>query len=82
MARPPLAGESLAVVVAPITGYAALRFHETRLNFAREARAYMLLRTRGRLAAELRAMREEVYRQEQSLVEEYETLREGQPSQP
>ena len=72
----------LAVVVAPITGYAALRFHETRLNFAREARAYMLLRTRGRLAAELRAMREEVYRQVQSLVEEYETLREGQPSQP
>lgn len=71
----------LAVVAAPITGYAALRFHETRLNFAREARAYLLLRTRGRLAAELRTMREEVYRQVQSLVEEYETLREGRASQ-
>ncbi|HEX5757904.1 MAG TPA: 1-acyl-sn-glycerol-3-phosphate acyltransferase [Thermoanaerobaculia bacterium] len=65
---------ALATVAAPFTGYAALRFHETRLNFAREARAYLLLRRRGDLAGELRMMREEVYRQVQGLVEEYQAV--------
>lgn len=39
------------------TGYVALLFHEQRTLFAREARAYLVLRTRKRLAEELKARR-------------------------
>jgi 1-acyl-sn-glycerol-3-phosphate acyltransferase len=55
---------------APFAGYGALLFHDRRTIFWREARAYLLLRTRKRLAAELKARREEVLRQ----VEELEAL--------
>ena len=58
---------------APFTAYGALLFHDRRAVFWHEARAYLLLRTRRRLAAELKARREEVLRQ----VEELEALYSG-----
>ena len=57
-------------LAAPLTGYGALLFHDQRAVFWREARAYLILRTRKRLAAELKARREAVLRQ----VEELEAL--------
>ncbi len=65
----------LAALAAPWAGWAALRFHETRLRFAREARAYLVLGTRRRAAAELRATRDAVYREVQDLVARRESLR-------
>lgn len=62
-------GVALALT-APLTAYGALLFHDQRLIFWREARAYLLLRTRKRLAAELKARRETVLRE----VEELEQL--------
>jgi len=60
----------LAVLLAaPLAGYAAIRFHERRERFAREARAYLLLRTRRRIGEELRARREEVYAAVAGLVD-------------
>jgi 1-acyl-sn-glycerol-3-phosphate acyltransferase len=57
-------------LAAPFTGYGALLFHDRRTIFWREARAYLILRSRRRLAAELKARREAVLRQ----VEELEDL--------
>ncbi len=51
------------LLAAPLAGYAALLFDEQRETFWREARAYLLLRTRKRCAAELRAKRSEVLEQ-------------------
>lgn len=51
----------LAFLLALPSGYAALIFHERRLIFWREARAFLLLRTRGRVAQELRSRREGLY---------------------
>ncbi len=53
---------------APFTAYGALLFHDQRTVFWREARAYLFLRTRKRLAAELKARREEVIRQVEELA--------------
>jgi glycerol-3-phosphate O-acyltransferase/dihydroxyacetone phosphate acyltransferase len=60
------------------TGYVAMLFDERRERFVREARAYLVLRTRGRAAAELREKREAVYRGVTGLVEAYQG-REGVP---
>jgi 1-acyl-sn-glycerol-3-phosphate acyltransferase len=51
------------LLAAPLAGYAALLFDEQRETFWREARAYLLLRTRKRSAAELRGKRREVLQQ-------------------
>ncbi len=59
----------LAFIAAPATGYVAIRFHEQRARFARQARAYLLLRTRKRIGEELRARRAEVYAGVAGLVE-------------
>ena len=59
----------LIFLAAPPTGYAAIRFHEQRERFARQARAYLLLRTRRRIGEELRARRREVYEGVAGLVE-------------
>ena len=56
-------------LAAPLAGYAAIRFHERRERFAREARASLLLRTRKRIGDELRERREEVYRGVAGLAE-------------
>ncbi|HEX2223678.1 MAG TPA: 1-acyl-sn-glycerol-3-phosphate acyltransferase [Thermoanaerobaculia bacterium] len=67
-------GLALAVLVAgPLTGWAALLFHEHRRLFWREARAYLVLRTRKRLAQELRERREEVVRGVGELAGLYQT---------
>jgi hypothetical protein len=58
---------------APFTAYGALLFHDQRAVFWAESRAFLLLRTQRRLAAELKARREEVLRQ----VEELEVLSEA-----
>ncbi len=62
-------GLTLALA-APFTGYLALRFHDQRALFWHEARAYLLLRTRKRLAEELHTRRNAVLTQ----VEELATL--------
>jgi glycerol-3-phosphate O-acyltransferase/dihydroxyacetone phosphate acyltransferase len=54
------------------TGYVAMLFDERRERFAREARAYLVLRTRKRAAAELREKREAVYQGVTALAEAYE----------
>jgi hypothetical protein len=53
------------------TGYVAMLFDERRERFQREARAYLVLRTSGRAAAELREKRAAVYRGVTALVEAY-----------
>lgn len=55
-------------VLAPLSGWVALRFHERRGRLSGEARAWLLLGRRGRLATELRARREEVSLEVTSLV--------------
>lgn len=59
-------------LAAPFTGYSALLFHESRSLFWREARAYLLLRTRKRLAGELKERRGEILREVQALADLYE----------
>jgi len=65
------------LLAAPLAGLVAIRFHERRERLVREARAYLLLRTRERLGAELRARREEVYREVAELVGVWERTRAG-----
>ncbi len=54
---------ALAVgIAAPLAGWSALRFFEGGSRFVREARAFLVLRTRGDLKRELRERRTEVVR--------------------
>lgn len=53
----------IVLLLAPLAGWAALLFHETHNAFWREARAYLLLRTRRRVAEQLKACRETVLRE-------------------
>lgn len=62
----------LALVIAPASGYAAMLFHERRKFVWREVRAFLVLQTRSRLAAELRERRQAVYREVDALVGEYQ----------
>jgi len=62
-------------LLAPPTGYLALLFHDRRAIFWHEARAYLLLRTRKRLAAELKDRRDAVLRQVEELAALYEASR-------
>jgi 1-acyl-sn-glycerol-3-phosphate acyltransferase len=64
----------LALALSPLAGYAALLFDEHRARFWKEARAYLLLRTRRRKAEEVRACRTEVLQQ----VGELEALWRGE----
>ncbi len=61
-------------LAAPLIGYGALLFHDRRIVFWHEARAYLILRTRKRLAAELKGRREAVLRQVEELEEMSRTL--------
>jgi glycerol-3-phosphate O-acyltransferase/dihydroxyacetone phosphate acyltransferase len=67
-------------LLAPLTGYIALLFHDRRAIFWHEARAYLLLRTRKRLAEELRSRREAVLRQVEELAAFYEGDRRAGPT--
>ncbi|MEM6457692.1 MAG: hypothetical protein AAF772_21565, partial [Acidobacteriota bacterium] len=60
IATPRALAVALAVaLLGPLTGYVALRFHEQRAHFGREARAFLQLR-RGDCLARLRAARRTV----------------------
>lgn len=59
----------LALLLAPLAGYAALLFDEHRARFWQETRAYLLLRTRKRSAEELRECRRKVLEQMGELEE-------------
>jgi 1-acyl-sn-glycerol-3-phosphate acyltransferase len=59
-------------LTAPFTAYSALLFNDQRFAFWRESRAYLLLRTRRRLAAELKEKREAVLRQVEDLARLWE----------
>ncbi|HSG39359.1 MAG TPA: hypothetical protein VLE27_06950, partial [Thermoanaerobaculia bacterium] len=64
-------------LLAPLTGYIALLFHDRRAIFWHEARAYLLLRTRRRLAEELKERREAVLRQVEELAALYQAAERG-----
>lgn len=75
-------GAALVTFLAgPVTALATLRFHETGAAFLRESRAYLLLRFRKKLAAELRHRREELFRQVEELGKLYEAGDRGEPAQ-
>lgn len=67
-------GLAVALLAAP-AGYIALLFHDRRAIFWHEARAFLLLRTRKRVATELKARREAVLRQVEELAALYERAR-------
>jgi glycerol-3-phosphate O-acyltransferase/dihydroxyacetone phosphate acyltransferase len=75
LAAPPAAAAvaaALAILVAaPATGWVALRFDDRRERLWREARAYLLLRTRRAIVGELRSRREAAAREILSLAELY-----------
>lgn len=56
-------------MLAPISGFVALRWHERRATLWRESRAFLLLRTRRRVAREFRARRAAVAREIARLVD-------------
>lgn len=58
-------------VLGPISGWLALRFHDTRRRFVHEVRAFVVLAVRRRVRAELKARRREVIRQISELVAIY-----------
>jgi 1-acyl-sn-glycerol-3-phosphate acyltransferase len=62
---------ALTFSAGPLTGYAALLFHERRRLFWSEAKAYLVLKTRKRLATELKARRDAVLREVESLADLY-----------
>ena len=64
-------------LVAPCAGFVALRFLERSEALWKETRAFLLLRRRGRIAAELRARRLEVERRMATLVERWRALQPG-----
>lgn len=64
-----VAAALVVLVAAPATGLLALRFHDRGSRLAEEARAYLVLRTRRRFAAELRTERAELHRRVAELVE-------------
>ncbi len=55
-------------LLAPLSGWIALRFHEQRRRFLAEVRAYLQLRTRDRTATELQQLRREIYREVEALA--------------
>lgn len=58
-----------AALAGPFTGWVALRFHDRRVRFWREARAWFVLRTKKRLVKELKAQRSELLREVEELAE-------------
>jgi 1-acyl-sn-glycerol-3-phosphate acyltransferase len=63
-------GALATLLLAPITGWFALRFMERQGHLWTEARAFLLLR-RQRQAGELRRQRQGIYRQVEALVDIY-----------
>ena len=69
----------LVLLLAPLAGWAALLFHETHNSFWREAWAYLLLRTRRRVAEQLRACRETVLKEVGELEDLWRSGDDGRP---
>ena len=67
----------LMLVAAPATGRIALAFNDRRGRLWREARAYLLLRSRRAIAAELRARRAAAAAEVAGLAERYRQLAGG-----
>jgi hypothetical protein len=61
----------VALVASPLSGYAALRFHERRIDVIAEARAYLLLRSGRRAVAELSRRRHDLVDRIYDLVDAY-----------
>ena len=61
----------LVLVLAPVGGYVALKNMDRREAFLEEARAYLILRTRKSLAAELAEEQQQVYDSVARLVADY-----------
>jgi glycerol-3-phosphate O-acyltransferase / dihydroxyacetone phosphate acyltransferase len=61
----------ITLAAAPLTGWIALRFDDRRGQLWREARAYLLLRTRHAIAAELQARRAAAAREVAALADLY-----------
>jgi glycerol-3-phosphate O-acyltransferase/dihydroxyacetone phosphate acyltransferase len=62
---------TLVFLAGPLTGYAALLFHEQRELFWNEARAFLVLRTRRNLAVELKTCRDRVLGEVEALADLY-----------
>lgn len=62
---------ALVFLAGPLAGYAAMLFREQSGLFWNEARAYLFLRTRRRLAAELKTRRDQVFREVEDLAATY-----------
>ncbi|HEY6324807.1 MAG TPA: 1-acyl-sn-glycerol-3-phosphate acyltransferase [Thermoanaerobaculia bacterium] len=62
----------LTLAAAPLTGWIALRFDDRRGQLWREARAYLLLRTRRAIATELRVRRAAAAREVATLADLYQ----------
>jgi hypothetical protein len=69
--RAGLAAALMTLVAAPLSGWVALRFDDRRGQLWREARAWLLLRSRRPIAAELRARREAAAREVAALADLY-----------
>lgn len=59
--------------VAPLSGWFALKFHEHLARFRGEARAFIILRSRGGSTRELQLMRREIYEETARLAELLDT---------
>ncbi len=59
---------------APLSGWIALRFHERRASFFREARGHLTLRTRTRIGRELVARRQKVVAGVRALIDRHREL--------
>ncbi len=68
-----------AAVLGPLSAVIALRFHERRDYFLRQARAFLLLRSGRRSVVELRRRRSEILGMVEELAGLYE-VRQGAPS--
>ena len=71
---------ALVALAAPLAGWVALRWHERRELLWRESRAFLVLRNRRRVAAELRARRAAVASSAAALTERWRALQ-GSPSE-
>lgn len=69
-----------ALVAGPVTARVALAFHERRLHVERQARAFLLLRSRPELIDDLRERRRRVHRQVAELVERWQATRGVRPN--
>jgi 1-acyl-sn-glycerol-3-phosphate acyltransferase len=70
-------GAGVTLLLAPVTGWFALRFKEHQGSLFNEARAFLLLQRTGQ-AAELRRQRKAIYLQVEELVELYREEREAE----